>query len=67
MKNKLFFGEPVKNNKHMKLIEMSRNDNYTTGNLLYNLHHQKYYKPTGIELSRQTNWGIPQQINCLEN
>ena len=67
MKNKLFFDEPVKNNKHMKLIEMSRNDNYTTGNLLYNLHHQKYYKPTGTDLSRQTNRGIPQQINCLEN
>ena len=27
-----------------KLTEMSRNDDYTTGNLLDFSHHQKYYK-----------------------
>ena len=31
---------------------MSRNNDYTTGNLDY---HQKYYKLIGIDLSRQTN------------
>ena len=68
--NNLFFDQPVKNNKHMKLIEMSRNDDYTTGNWLYNLHYQKYYKPIGIDLSRQTNRGIAWKIRrewCCNN
>ena len=42
---------------------MSRKDNYATGNLLDYLHHQKYYKLIGIDLSRQTNTNIPQQID----
>ena len=45
-----------------KLIEMSRNNDYTR-NLLDYLYHQKYYKLIGIHLSRQTNIIIPQQIN----
>ena len=47
---------------HEKLIEMSRNNDYTTGNLLDYL-YQKYYKLIGTDLSRQTNISIPQQIN----
>ena len=46
-----------------KLIEMSRNDGYTTGNLLDFSYHQNYYKLIGIDLSRQTNASIPQEIN----
>ena len=46
-----------------KLIEMSRNDDYITGNLLDYLYHQKFCKSIGIDLSRQTNTSIPQQIN----
>ena len=42
---------------------MSRNNDYTTGNLLECLYHQKYYKLIDIDLSRQTNTSIPQQIN----
>ena len=42
---------------------MSRNDDYATGNLLDYLYHQKYYKLIGIDLLRQTNTSIPQQIN----
>ena len=42
---------------------MSRNDDYTTGNLLDSLYHQKYYKLIGRDLARQTNTSIPQQIN----
>ena len=38
---------------------MSRNDDYTTGNLLDYLHHKKYYKLIGIDLSIQTNTSIP--------
>ena len=70
--NKQFFDQPVKNKQeaYEKVIEMSRNDNYTTGNLSDYLYHQKYYKPIGIDLSRQTNTNIPQQITFagkLEN
>ena len=44
---------------------MSRNTNYTTENLLNYLYHQKYYKLIGIDLSRQINMIIPQQINFI--
>ena len=37
---------------------MSRNDDYTTGNFKSN-------KPIGIDLSRQRNTFIPQQINFV--
>ena len=42
---------------------MSSNGHYTTGNLLDYLYHQNYYKFIGINLSRQTNKSISQQIN----
>ena len=40
--NKLFFERPVKNRQeaYEKLVEMSRNNNYTTRNLLDYLYHQ---------------------------
>ena len=44
---------------------MSKNDNYTTGNLLDYLHDQNYWKLIGIDLSRQTTKSIPQQINFV--
>ena len=35
IENKLFFDQPVKNNQaYEKLVEMSRTDEYTTGNVL---------------------------------
>ena len=57
--NKRFFDQPVKNKQESydKLIEMSKNDDYTTGSLLDYLYHEKY-KLTGIDLSRQTNTSI---------
>ena len=45
---------------------MSRNCDYTTENLLDYLYHQKYYKLIGINLSRQTNTSVSQQINFVE-
>ena len=45
---------------------MWRNDEYTTGKLLDFSYHQNYYKLIGIDLSRQTNTSIPQQINFVE-
>ena len=46
-----------------KRIKMSRNNNYTTWNKLNYSCHQIYYKPVGIDLSKQTNTSIPQQTN----
>ena len=42
---------------------MSRNDDYTTGNLLDFSNYRKYYKLIGIDLSRQAHTNTPQQIN----
>ena len=44
---------------------MSRNDDYTTGNLLDYLYHQNYYNLIGIDLSKQANTSIPQEINFV--
>ena len=61
--NKLFFEQLVKNKQeaYQKLIEMSRDDNYTAENLLDYLYHQNYYKLIVRYLSRQTNTNIPQK------
>ena len=42
--NKTFFDQIVKNKQenHKKFIEMSRNDDYTTGNLLDYWYHQNF-------------------------
>ena len=45
---------------------MSRNDEYTTGNVLDYLYHQKYYKLIGKDLSRQKNTIILQQTHFIE-
>ena len=41
-----------KQERYEKIIEMSRNDDYTTSNLLDFLYHQNYCKLIGIDLSR---------------
>ena len=40
----LFFDQPGKDKQeaYEKLADISRNDDYTTGNVLDYLHHQKY-------------------------
>ena len=55
-----------KQEAYEKLVEISKNYDCTTENLLDYLYHQKYYQPTGIDLSRQTTTSIPQQINFVE-
>ena len=66
--NQQFFDQPVKikQGSYEKRIEISRNDEYTTGNLLDYFYHQNNYKLIGIDLSRQANTSIPQQINFTE-
>ena len=62
MIKKTFFGHPVKNKQEAdeKLIEMSKNDECATRNVLDFLYHQNYYKLIGIDLSRQKNTNIPE-------
>ena len=47
--NKLFLDQPVKNKQEAckKYVEMPRNDDYTTGNLLDYSNHQNYHKVIG--------------------
>ena len=65
LNKKPFFDHPVKSKQdsYEKRQEMLRNNDYTTGNLLDYLFHQKYYKLIGIDLLRQTNTSISQQIH----
>ena len=48
-----------------KLLEMSRNNDYTTGSLFDFLYHQNKYKIIVIDISWQTSTCIPQQINFV--
>ena len=47
---KQFFDQPVKKKQeaYEKLVEMSRSNDYATGNLLDYLYDRKYYKLIGI-------------------
>ena len=45
-----------------KLVETSRNNGYTTGNVLDYLYHKKACKLIDIDLPRQGNNNIPQKI-----
>ena len=64
---KSFFDLPVKNGKeaYKKVIEMSKNNDYTTGNLLDFAYFKEHYKLIAIDLSKQTKWKDPQQINFI--
>ena len=44
---------------------MSRKNDYTTGSLLDYSYYQNYYKLININLSKQTNTNISQQINFI--
>ena len=52
--NKTFFNQPVKNKQEAygKCIKMSRNNVYTTRNVLDLSYHNHYYKPIGIDLAK---------------
>ena len=52
---KSFFDVPVKSKEeaYEKIIEMSRNNDYTTGNLLDYEYFSKHYKLIAIDLSIQ--------------
>ena len=58
---------PVKNEEeaYEKIIEMSRNNDYTTGNLLDFAYFKENYRLIAIDLSKQTNLKNPQQSNFI--
>ena len=68
IQGKPFFEIPVKNEKeaYEQIIEMRKNNDYTTGNLLDYEHFKDHYKLIAIDLSKQTeleNPDLRQQIN----
>ena len=64
---KSFFDLPVKNEEEIyeKITEMSRNNDYTTGNLLDYAYFKENYKLIAIDLSKQTELKDPQQISFI--
>ena len=63
---KSFFDLPVKNEEaYEKIIEMSNNNDYTTGNLLDFVYFKKNNRLIAIDLSEQTKLKDPQQISFI--
>ena len=64
---KSFFDLPVKNEEeaYEKIIEMSNNNDYTTGNLFDFAYFKENYRLIAIDLSKQTKLNDPQQINFI--
>ena len=66
-----FFDLPIKTEEEVyeKIIDTSRNNEYTTGNLLDYDYFKKYYKLIAIDLSKQQvlqeNEDLIQQINFI--
>ena len=56
---KSFFDVPVKNKEeaYKKIIEISKNNDYTTGNLLDYEYFSKHYKLIAIDLSKKIELG----------
>ena len=64
---KTFFDLPVKYEEeyYEKIIEMSKDNNQTFGNLLDFPYFKKNYRLIATDLSKQTKLKDPQQINCI--
>ena len=68
--SKIYFDVPVKNKEkaYEKIIEMSRNNDCTTGNLLDYEYFSKHYKLIAIDLSKKIeleNPDLKKQINFI--
>ena len=66
----IFFDVPVKNKElaYKKIMSISKNNDYTTGNLLDNEYFSKHYKLIAIHLRKQIeleNSDLKQQINFI--
>ena len=63
---KSFFDLPVKNEEaYEKIIDMSNNNDYTTGNLLDFAYFKENYRLIAINLSKQTKLKDPKQISFI--
>ena len=64
---KNFFDLPVKNEEEVyeKIMDMSNNNDYTTGNLLDFAYFKENYRLIAIDLSKQTKLKDPQQISFI--
>ena len=66
-----FFGLPIKTEEeaYEKIIDISRNNEYTTGNLLDYDYFKKYYKLISIDLNKQQvlqeNEDLIQQVDFI--
>ena len=67
MIEKILFELPVKNEEeaYEKIIEMSRNNDYTTGNLLDFAYFKENYRLIAIDLSKQTKLKGSQEISFI--
>ena len=68
---KSFFDTPIKTDEetYEQIIEIGRNNDYTTGNLLDYEYFSKHYKLIAIDLSKQIeseNLDLKQKINFIE-
>ena len=68
---KTFSAIPIKNKEeaYEQIIEMSKNNDYATGNLLDYKYFSKHYRLIAIDLSKQTQLEKPdlkQQVNFIE-
>ena len=68
--SKVFFDMPVKSKEeaYIKNIEISKNNDYTAGNLLDYEYFSKHYKLIAVDLSKQIeleNAGLRQQIDFI--
>ena len=65
---KVFFDLPVKDEEeeaYEKIIEMSNNNDYTTGNLLDFAFFKQKNRLIAIDMSKQTKLKDPQQISSI--
>ena len=64
---KCFFDLAIKNEEeaYEKIIDMSNNNGYTTGNLLDFAYFKENYKLIAVDLSKQTKLKDPQQVNFI--
>ena len=62
-----FFDLPVKNEEeaYKKTIQMSRNNDYTAGNVLDFIYFKENYRLIAIDLGKHTQLKDPKQINFI--
>ena len=64
---KRFFALPVKNEEkaYEQIIDMSNNNDYTTGNLLDFAYFKRNHRLIAIDLSKQTKLKVPHQTSFI--